>query len=77
MERRAVRHRSGEAILNKWISVKDRMPTKRGSYLTFCVFQNGQSDIKVKLWTPSMGFTSQQRAVTHWMELPEPPEANE
>ena len=61
--------------MTKWISVKDRMPTKRGSYLTFCVWRDGTSDQKIKLWTPSLGFTSQPKAVTHWMELPPDPEA--
>ena len=58
----------------KWISVKDRMPTKRGSYLTFCRFRDGQTEQKIKLWTQSLGFTSQARAVTHWRELPPDPE---
>ena len=60
--------------MSGWISVKDKLPEKRGSYLTFCVFRNGETEQKIKLWTPSLGFTSQPRAVTHWMELPKAPE---
>ena len=60
--------------MNNWISVNDRMPNRRGTYLTFCRFRDGQTEIKVKLWTPTIGFTSQAKAVTHWMPLPDAPE---
>ena len=60
--------------MTNWISVNDRMPDRRGTYLVHCRFRDGQTEIKVKLWTPSLGFTSQPKAVTHWMPLPEPPE---
>lgn len=60
--------------MSAWISVKDRVPDRRGTYLTHCVFRDGSTDIKVKLWTPEIGFTSETKAVTHWMELPESPE---
>ena len=60
--------------MTNWISVNDRMPDRRGTYLVHCRFRDGQTEIKVKLWTPDLGFTSQPKAVTHWMELPEPPE---
>lgn len=63
--------------MSGWISAKERMPERRGTYLTFCVFRDGQTDIKVKLWTPALGFTSQPKAVTHWMELPKPPEVEQ
>ena len=60
--------------MSEWISVKDRMPERRGSYLTFCRFRDGQTEQKIKLWTPSLGFTSQARAVMYWRELPPDPE---
>ena len=60
--------------MSNWISVNDRMPERRGTYLTFCRFRDGQTEIKVKLWAPAIGFTSQAKAVTHWMPLPDAPE---
>lgn len=59
---------------NEWISVKDRLPDKEGTYLTcteknaihldsFCIYPSHNT----KFWVGGNG------RVTHWMSLPEPP----
>ena len=59
----------------KWISVKDRLPEKEGSYLTFCRYRDGDTRQAIKLWMPRLNrFTSEANAVTHWMPLPPDPE---
>ena len=59
--------------MSNWISVNDRMPERRGTYLTFCRYRDGDTAMKIKLWKDG-AFTSEARAVTHWMELPADPE---
>ncbi len=67
--------------MGEWISVKDRLPEKRGEYL--CYFRYPGIDV------PSLNFIcdvicqntyqgsgrwlSDMNNVTHWMPLPEPP----
>lgn len=58
----------------RWISVTDKTPNRRGTYLVYCRFKDGQTEMKVKRWIPGRGFTSQAKAVTHWMPLPPSPE---
>ena len=59
----------------EWISIKDRTPLVKESYLTFCRFRDGQTEQKIKLWNPAEGqFTSQPNAVLYWMPLPADPE---
>ena len=56
--------------MNKWISVKDRLPERSGRYLTHCDF-DGDSLVTI-LWFEKYyeGFDDE---VTHWMPLSEPP----
>lgn len=59
--------------MNDWISVKERTPERGGQYLTWCRYRDGDTAMKIKLWKDG-AFTSEAKAVTHWMPLPEPPE---
>lgn len=74
--------------MGEWISVKDRLPSENGLYLTFC---NSQPEIllnnfdrgvgKFGVWwnyAPSGDLVMRYRFieaedVTHWMPLPDPP----
>jgi len=58
---------------NTWISVRNRLPEKEGSYLTFVRFRDGSTQQKIKLFKYG-SFTSEAKAVTHWRELPPDPE---
>lgn len=59
-----------------WISIDKQRPEKEGKYLTFCKYRNGSTDIKVKLWKPNYGFTSENMNVFYWMPLPKSPEVS-
>ena len=65
----------------KWVSVEDRLPDKPGTYL--CHFDDGETEtfplnedefdgygnVTIKWGVLGYGW------VTHWMPLPEPPDA--
>lgn len=61
----------GAPTVGGWISVKDRLPEKKGDYLTYNTdgivwphwYDNG--------WVDDLGY--KMKSVTHWMSLPEPP----
>ena len=57
-------------VVQRWISVKDRLPEVAGWYL---VFYNGSAMqvafFKGKKWP----FDNHYHTITHWMPLPEPP----
>lgn len=54
--------------MNKWISVKDRLPTEFGYYLVVC---SNKSHPQIRLWDDA--WDDIFHSVTHWMPLPEPP----
>ena len=66
----------------KWISVKDRLPKERKNVLVYitgdaddevyisCIHKDGKWEYKDTM----MYETSWYQEVSHWMELPEPPE---
>ena len=68
--------------MSKWISVKDRLPDRDGSYL---IYFKKQVQDKSYECIDVMRYSSQQNCfhgipfgtpvleVTHWMPLPEPP----
>ncbi len=59
---------------SEWISVKDRLPEKEGTYLTYT--ENEQIHIDCFCIYPNHGtkfFVGGNGKVTHWMPLPEPP----
>ena len=59
--------------MNKWISVKDELPTENDDYLVYLL--NGHLCIGYWLaedfW--SKGYYTNRLEVTHWQPLPEPP----
>lgn len=57
---------SQPTLTYKWISVKERLP-KYGTVLA--------TDGSVVITAPSSSVTADGPAITHWMPLPEPPEA--
>lgn len=61
-------------VLDKWISVKDRLPGKNGDYLAYTCdgivwpyFFTASSGV----WEDALGYSTD--TVTHWMPLPEAP----
>lgn len=63
----------------EWISVKDRLPDERDYYLCHLSDANGQKVFRVNFFICEKdGFGKSGKfdgPVTHWMPLPEPPEA--
>lgn len=59
-------------MMNKWISVKDELPTEKDDYLVY--LSNGHFCIGYwmsdEFW--STGYYTSQLDVTHWMPLIEP-----
>lgn len=53
-----------------WISVKDRLPKYKDSYLVFVKMP--WQETRVVIFCPTVGFYSNGK-VTHWQPLPEPP----
>ena len=53
--------------MDKWISVKDRLPEQFGKYLVVC---KGIDIAQIRLWE---GTWDSFVEVTHWMPLPELP----
>ena len=69
-----------EAQQPKWISVEERLPppeTER--YLVACVCSDGDRCVRTSIWAwddiDEKGDWINWDVVTHWMPLPEPPEA--
>ena len=63
-------------VFDGWISVKDRLPDKKGDYLIYNTdgivwpyWYDGDG------WYDTLGYLTQR--VTHWMPLPEPPEVED
>lgn len=62
--------------MGEWVSVKDRLPEKLGSYL--CAFKDGRVGlcrfVAWRYWWEE-GTMYPLPTVTHWMPLPDHPEA--
>lgn len=57
-------------VVQRWISVKDRLPEVAGWYLVFYNESAMQvAFFKGKTWP----FNNHYHTITHWMPLPEPP----
>lgn len=68
--------------MQKWISVKDRLPDIKGDYLGFSPRWIRFHIIKFDEWTTGsrMRFWmngSECVSITHWIPLPNPPEVND
>jgi len=70
--------------MNKWISVKDKLPEIGDEVLTFneenCIWLDFYVDLDMGDNTSKPMFWSEKDdlgAITHWMPLPDPPENEE
>jgi len=70
--------------MDKWISVKDRLPKYKKMVILFCPGYSGRPILEGSLydtnengnnWVDGVGFA--RSGVTHWMPLPEPPQDGE
>ena len=73
----------------KWISVKERLPDKKGTYLVFAPTYSGGSSSGLdcndgvmfarwrKHWSIEVGYHKRPNCVTHWMLLPDAPEVDD
>lgn len=66
--------------MNEWISTKEELPKISSKYIVCVKNKNGFSfsifadwSCEMKAWFGELGEI--KNAVTHWMPLPEPPEA--
>lgn len=72
-----------------WISVKERLPDKKGTYLVFAPTYSGGSSSGLdcndgvmfarwrKHWSIEVGYHKRPNCVTHWMPLPDAPEVDD
>lgn len=59
---------------SKWISVKDRLPEKRGRYLCYYKYEPDSPDVICENTYLGAGlWQSEPSKITHWMPLPEEP----
>lgn len=68
-----------------WISVDDRLPEEKGTYLVYAPTYSGGSSSGLdcvggvmfarwrKHWSIEVGYHKRPGCVTHWMPIPEPP----
>lgn len=68
-----------------WISVKDRLPEEKGTYLVYAPTYSGGSSSGLdnvrgvmfarwkNHWSIEVGYHKRPGCVTHWMPLPQPP----
>lgn len=80
---------AAEMSKSGWISVKDRLPEEKGTYLVFAPTYHGGSSSGLdcndgimfarwkKHWSIEVGCHKIPNCVTHWMPLPEPPKEEE
>lgn len=69
----------------EWISVKDRLPETKGTYLVYAPTYSGGSSSSLdcingvmfsrwgKHWSIEVGYHKRPNCVKYWMPLPEPP----
>jgi len=66
----------------EWISVKDRLPNKKGrAYLVFIGdYSNSQDAVEVAWFDGKLeinDYPELEDGITHWMPLPEPPKSKQ
>ena len=60
--------------VQEWISVKDRLPDKRGEYLCYYKFEPDSPDVVCENTYQGSGlWLSEMDKVTHWQPMPQPP----
>lgn len=60
---------------SKWVSVKDRLPEKRGLYLCYYKYEPDSPNVICENTYLGSGlWQSEMSKITHWMPIPEPPE---
>ena len=60
--------------VQEWISVKDRLPDKRGEYLCYYKFEPDSPDVICENTYQGNGlWLSEMDKVTHWQPMPQPP----
>ena len=65
---------SHSVTVQEWISIKDRLPDKRGEYLCYYKFEPDSPDVVCENTYQGGGlWLSEMDKVTHWMEKPQPP----
>lgn len=62
-----------EAKIPRWISVDERLPEKRGTYLCNYEFEESGRIVMSCDYLGSERWSFMQSSITHWMQLPEPP----
>lgn len=62
-----------EAKIPRWISVKERLPEKCGTYLCNYEFEESGRIVMSCDYLGSERWSFMQSSITHWMQLPEPP----
>ena len=62
-----------EAAQPKWISVKERLPEKRGTYLCNYEFEESGRIVMSCDYLGDKGWSFMTAHVTHWMPLPDSP----
>ena len=61
------------AQVPRWISVEERLPEKRGTYLCNYEFEESGRIVMSCDYLGSERWSFMQSSITHWMQLPEPP----
>ena len=60
--------------VQEWISVKDRLPDKRGEYLCYYKFEPDSPDVVCENTYQGSGlWLSEMDKVTQWQPMPQPP----
>ena len=85
--RRAALHYTGDALIAKldelptvqvpeWIPVTERLPENgiEVSVFTYTALTRVWTLADCKIWEDEYGYLHDFEAVTHWMQLPQPPE---
>jgi hypothetical protein len=60
-------------MINEWISVEDRLPDKSGDYIAASNFFSWAGGVGCATYIDSLGSWAIKGEVTHWQELPPPP----
>jgi hypothetical protein len=72
-----------DPVKQEWVSVKDRMPEGKGSYLAYgnhILFGEvlNSAGVYVDKYLGKLGWKHQKdMKITHWMPMPEPPKGEE